>query len=1122
MVARTADGGGEWTVTRVPEGPDLVTVGFAASDTTGLVLDRSGRVFFTDDGRTWKPSPYRMQATSFAGADLGYFIGRNGAFLPAHDIEILGSSRAEEPGRFRQLSFLDSLQGWATDSIGVLWVTSDGGRRWDSVLGQSVPLPGKLAFADQETGWAISGRGQLLRTDDGGQGWTHELGRVKLHAVGFASDDEGFAVGEQGALLATDDGGDSWEPQRLATDRDLMAVRFSSRVSGLIADARGGAWRTSDGGHEWIPDTLADSLTPGRAAAVTITGSGEIVAVAARRVFRRRIGEPAWRETSTGGSEFRSLTEAGRRLAVADAEGRIWHTRDLGQGWTPDTSSSPSAYMIFAADSEHVWVVGRDGVVWRFMGAGAPWAVDRDATRDRLRSAAAYEGGRAAGVTAAGAVVVSEDSGRTWADPAHPTRSPAPWYWLAIAVVLGLILVGKPTVPRRRPSVADVLVSDRPIRKGDPDPLGLTSVALGLSRFIRNSRTEPPLTVAITGKWGTGKSSLMNLLQDDLREYGFRPIWFNAWHHQKEEHLLASLLHRVQEEAPPPLFHPGGLMFRLRLLWIRADRYRKLAAFSAVVMVAGLGYLASDFEAQANRMLAGAAHGIHVVKQIWPGEEPSISRPVATADTAHATNHYVAEGGSFLALLALVSALATLWKGLHTFGGIPASLMTTMRGAFRLRDLQAQTGFRSQFETEFQEATQALGERALVILVDDLDRCNPKNVLEVLEAINFLVSSGRCFVLIGMDRDFVEGCVGLGFQDVAKELAVGGRRVPDDSKNPDERERNIRRDFAVQYLEKLVNIEVPVPPATALQLSDLVAGAGTEDELADRRRRRLRGLELSARTAAAVLAVVGFGWLFTFTKEYGERELIAAALAGAAPTEEASAAAGSGGSTAGQGSVPGDGGPTFAVAGLAGDLVPSDSAPSSWTLLVICALLVVGGGILALLRRPVVSVHDSDEFTDALNVWSPLIYGRRNTPRGIKKFLNRVRFYAMRQEAHLPVERQWDRVVGWIRRRRSIDRLLRWILGEPAEASANPVEKPDASEVRIPETVLVALSSVQECQAELLDRPELYTDFSDFLVKSVKPLPESVKSNLASAAAWGPLEKYQARFARLSAGLRIA
>lgn len=43
-------------------------------------------------------------------------------------------------------------------------------------------------------------------------------------------------------------------------------------------------------------------------------------------------------------------------------------------------------------------------------------------------------------------------------------------------------------------------------------------------------------------------------------------------------------------------------------------------------------------------------------------------------------------------------------------------------------------------------------------------------VLEVLESVSFLISSGDCYVVMGMARERVVGCVGLSFKDVASEL----------------------------------------------------------------------------------------------------------------------------------------------------------------------------------------------------------------------------------------------------------------------------------------------------------------------------------------------------------------
>ena len=121
-------------------------------------------------------------------------------------------------------------------------------------------------------------------------------------------------------------------------------------------------------------------------------------------------------------------------------------------------------------------------------------------------------------------------------------RWPAPWYYVSLGSALALLFpaLRKPSPAKTGPdSIANLLASDAPLRPEDPDPLGYGKIARTLSNFIRNRNTTPPLTIAVTGRWGSGKSSLMNLLQHDLRRFGYPCVWFNAWHHQKEEHLLA-------------------------------------------------------------------------------------------------------------------------------------------------------------------------------------------------------------------------------------------------------------------------------------------------------------------------------------------------------------------------------------------------------------------------------------------------------------------------------------------------------------------------------------------------------------------------------------------------------
>src|SRR5437899_9803912 len=84
--------------------------------------------------------------------------------------------------------------------------------------------------------------------------------------------------------------------------------------------------------------------------------------------------------------------------------------------------------------------------------------------------------------------------------------------------------------------------------------------------FLRSPQTEPTVMIAVTGPWGRGKTSLMTILRDLLREYDASPVWFNAWHHQKEEHLLAALIENIRQQAIPSISTWAGLFFRLRLL----------------------------------------------------------------------------------------------------------------------------------------------------------------------------------------------------------------------------------------------------------------------------------------------------------------------------------------------------------------------------------------------------------------------------------------------------------------------------------------------------------------------------------------------------------------------------
>ena len=92
--------------------------------------------------------------------------------------------------------------------------------------------------------------------------------------------------------------------------------------------------------------------------------------------------------------------------------------------------------------------------------------------------------------------------------------------------------------------------ADRPVTETDQDKFGFIPYADAFSLVINDSETATPLTVAISGPWGSGKTSLARLIESRLKveqywRLGWQraPLtsWFNAWMHSDAPDLGSAL-----------------------------------------------------------------------------------------------------------------------------------------------------------------------------------------------------------------------------------------------------------------------------------------------------------------------------------------------------------------------------------------------------------------------------------------------------------------------------------------------------------------------------------------------------------------------------------------------------
>jgi hypothetical protein len=104
---------------------------------------------------------------------------------------------------------------------------------------------------------------------------------------------------------------------------------------------------------------------------------------------------------------------------------------------------------------------------------------------------------------------------------------------------------------------------DRP--ETDPTRLwdGLRELSVRLVEVIEHAAPSAPILVA--GDWGSGKSSLLEAVRQQLRETHHPTIWFDAWSHEGEGTLLPLLLRRLGQYAPRRLAKRVKTQWR----WIR-------------------------------------------------------------------------------------------------------------------------------------------------------------------------------------------------------------------------------------------------------------------------------------------------------------------------------------------------------------------------------------------------------------------------------------------------------------------------------------------------------------------------------------------------------------------------
>jgi len=453
-------------------------------------------------------------------------------------------------------------------------------------------------------------------------------------------------------------------------------------------------------------------------------------------------------------------------------------------------------------------------------------------------------------------VLSAEHGVYTLPGPVAPTPF---WQWAllmaACALVLGWQVLESFRAVRAAPPEAEAkagvgLRSDQPLSQLPPDPrthVKLRTLVQALLRFIDNEDTQPPITLGVYGPWGSGKSSVMRALKHELEQKRrYLCVWFNPWRFHREPDIAVALLESVVSEVRA-LSGLGRLRVAFSSLWTT----RTLVTASWVVPVLVLSTHMAFWSEQWSWLPVA-----------------DVLETLGLVDVSHelqgATRELMAAfaGKSVLTLGGLGALARVGWRVAKVFKLSPSALLAE-------GNQEKRVDFIRHFSDELRSVIDALPHaQRVVVFVDDLDRCPPEQIVALLEALNQLTESQRCYFVLGTDPRMVTCSVELHYKDLLDLKRDRGEDVSG---------------FGASYLEKIVTLAVHVPEVDVSELESVVVEA-PEAPLATTRLARLAGFgaENAARLSLAawvVLWALGLG-TFVYT---GSPAIVAEPVAAASP-----------------------------------------------------------------------------------------------------------------------------------------------------------------------------------------------------------------------------------------------
>jgi KAP-like P-loop domain-containing protein len=285
------------------------------------------------------------------------------------------------------------------------------------------------------------------------------------------------------------------------------------------------------------------------------------------------------------------------------------------------------------------------------------------------------------------------------------------------------------------------------------DYLGFQHLVAAITSIVQNNDLLPA-TIGVYGDWGSGKSSLIKMVEGELdRDEGIVVLSFNGWLFEGYEDAKTALMGTVLEELlEQQKFLAKAKSETKKQIKRLLKRVNKLRALGGIGKLA-LALYSGDWQ--------GMALGLGGTVDIVKAGKDALSK--AKEVDLEEAKKYLKETDE-------------------------KEEKESVRRSIR------------EFRKDFAKLLETSKIKTLVIMIDDLDRCDPSTIIETLEAIKLFLFVPRTAFILGADERLVRYAVRKRFPELPGESFEVGR----------------------DYLEKLIQFPIRIPPLGRAEMESYI------------------------------------------------------------------------------------------------------------------------------------------------------------------------------------------------------------------------------------------------------------------------------------------------------------